>query len=115
MLSALGLVVLLGACTGETIPTIETTSTSCGGTTSTIPEPTAGELAQPEARALLRAWAGFAGIRPPCIGTDTPAALRAAIAEGSDGPVEYFQPNEDLQEPESGGYRCSVLVLDRTE
>lgn len=110
--SALGLVLLVGACTGETTPTTGTTGTTAGTTSATIPELTAEGRAQLRARALERAWADFGGYKPPCISADIPPELRAAL-EGFDPPVEYYDPDEDPLE--SGEYRCGSLTLSETE
>lgn len=104
------LVVLAAACTAETTPA--TTGTTVGTTSSTIPALTAEGLAQLRARALQRSLADFGGYRP-CISTDIPPELRAAL-EAFDPPVEFYEPGE-FPRDSSGQYRCHVLTLLETE
>ena len=112
LLSALGLVLAVGACTGETTPTTGPTGTTAGTSSSTIPALTAEGLAQLRARALRRSMADFGGHKP-CISTDIPPELRAAL-EAFDPPVEFYDPGE-FPRSESGQYRCHVLTLLETE
>ena len=107
--------VVTGCGRGSATTTAEETTATVEVTTSVLPGWTWQDQAQLQARAMRRAKHEFTGAGPPCVSTDTPAEVRAALDELFGDRMVYYEPGEGLVDRDTGQFRCSGLVVEQVE
>ena len=117
LLCSLQVIMAATACAGRAATTTaEETTVTVEVTSATIPALTPEEQAELQAQAVHRAVREHGGGVRLCISTDTPADLRAALADEFGDRLEFVQPGEQLLRPGADSqFLCTGLVVEQVQ